>query len=255
MKTTEILIVTYQRDFRYLVYALRSIKKYVTGFSGVTVAFPEPDLSAFDELLKDSRIDRSSIKLAPFDQWEGKGFLHHMYLKVCADLIVPKADRILHMDSDCFFTRPVTPASYTNEHDMPIVVHAPFDWLIRQQGNLVLWQQAVERALGWKPVHEFMRRHPLMFNRDVYHTTRTKIHQHTQMSLESFMKAQRNEFPQTFAEFPTLGEIAWTCHHADYVWRDQSKGEWPQDNPMETCWSHREPTAEDRQRLEKALLL
>lgn len=252
--TTEILIVTYARDFRYLKYCLRSVNKFARDFARCNVIVPHTDVGQMSEMIKEWN---SPIPLATdsFLEWPGKGMLHHMYIICCADEWLPQADRILHMDADCFFSMPASPADYLDDQGRPIMVHAPYDWLIAQQGNFILWQQAVERALGWKPVHEFMRRHPSVYRRDLYPVARKMIEQHTGRPFREFIMDQRNEYPQTFAEFPTLGEVAWVRFHNDYVWRDQSKDEYPNPDRMEVCWSHREPTPHDIARFEKAGLL
>ena len=254
MKKTEILIVTYAKHFNYLLYCLRSINKYARNFARCTVIVPHTDVSKMADMIEAWNLP-VPLEVASFLEWPGKGFLHHMYIICCTDNWLPHADRIMHIDADCFFTAPVTPADYCDDKDRPIMVHAPFEWCIAQQGNLADWQIAVERALGWKPVHEHMRRHPIMYNRDVYRVVRSMVEQHTGQSFESFAQNQRNEFPQTFAEFPTIGEVAWVRFHDDYAWRDQSKGEYPEGNKLDFCWSHREPTADDIARFRKAGLL
>lgn len=240
--TTDILIVSYKRDFRYLKYCLRSIVKFCTGFEACKVMVPYPNVDECRKLLDGWQVGTFPIEYEGFDEWPNLGMVHHMHLIMNSDTLC-QGDFVLHTDSDCVFTKPITPESFMVD-GKPILYHATFRWLISQQANLSCWQEAVERALGWKPVREFMRRHPAVHYRDVYAKTRKIIEEHHKCSMEWFMKQQRNSFPQSFAEFPTLGEVAWKCFHDQYYWIDQEKNEVDKSHIYQ-AWSHREPTEDD----------
>ncbi len=57
------------------------------------------------------------------------------------------------------------------------------------------------------------------------------------MKFEDFVLSGRNEFPQTFAEYPTLGAFAWAFHQYEYHWIDIDKEPPPPDR-QKTYWSH-----------------
>ena len=94
-----------------------------------------------------------------------------------------------------------------------------------------------------------MRSRFLTYNRTLYLKTRELIENHTKQSVDEYIKIQKNEFPQTFAEYPTLGEVAWKFFHDDYYWVYTEKGEHYKfaepDSKVRQAWSHRPPTDED----------
>lgn len=231
---TDIFIVSYHKDFPFLQYCLKSIEKFATGFHNVVLMIPRRDMDEFW-----CRVDPAhcrQVNLVPFDEWPDKGMLHHMALVMTAPNYCHHADLILHMDSDCVFTEPVTPGDYIRD-GKPILLHARYDWLIKQQGNLLNWKVAAQNALGIEVEHEFMRRHPSLHLPAVYAKTRAMIEEQHQRLLEDYIKSQRNEFPQTFAEFPTLGAVAWNHFHDQYHWVNQETEPWPP-NKMKQYWSH-----------------
>jgi hypothetical protein len=66
--------------------------------------------------------------------------------------------------------------------------------------------------LGIDVEWETMVRHPAVFHVDMYRRMRTHIEDRHKYPFTQYVLLQRNEFPQTFAEFPTLGAYAL---HAD----------------------------------------
>lgn len=250
IKTT-ILIVSYKRDFRYLKYCLRSVQKFCSGFAVCRVFVPEQDVQECEALFTPK--ESMPITVSGFNEWPGKGMLHHMLLVLHADELCPESDLILHTDSDCVFTKPITPESFMVE-GKPILYYASYRWLITQQANLSCWQDAVERALGWRPLFEFMRRHPAVHWRQVYAKTRALIEDYHKISVAEFMQKQRNEFPQSFAEYPTLGEVAWNYFKKQYHWIDQQNNELDKSH-IHQAWSHRDPVQEDMLVYEKLGIL
>jgi hypothetical protein len=240
----DIFIVSYERDFRYLKYCLRSIQKFAHDFHRVHLMVPNRDVVALYRETEFDKIKRGDWFLHTFNEWEARGMLHHLYLEMMADKYAYGADLILHTDSDCIFTGPVTPDHYLVD-EKPILRYASYDWLAAQQPNLREWQRAVENALGWKPVNEFMRCHPAVHYPRVYEKAREAIECHTGRTMADYIRNGRNEFPQSFAEYPTLGEIAWTYFRPLYHWINEERTP-RSDTRIRQAWSHQEPTNEDR---------
>jgi hypothetical protein len=238
--TTDILIVSCAKHFNWLRYALLSCKKFATGFRQIKILIPSEDLSDMTPLLTELSVkDGITSRIQCYDDWPGKGFLRHEHVIMCSDEFTD-ADFVCHIDSDCMFTEPVTPEDYF-VNGKPILVHASFHWLINfQQANLAMWQVAVQQAVGWAPTEETMRRHPAVHYRKTYQKARECIESHTGMSCADYIKSCQNDFPQTFAEFPTLGAVAWKFFHGDYHWLNQEKGEWPH-SKLTQWWTHQSP--------------
>ena len=247
---TNIHICSYARDFRYLFYGLRSIVKFMSGFNEITLLIPTRDIPIFMQSIPNDLKDKlgNFIKVIYFDEWENKGMLHHEYKVLCADIDCPNADYILHLDSDILITKPMDASEFFYENK-PILFHTLYTSLEKIQPNLLLWQVAVTNALGWIPEHEFMRSRFLTYKRTLYSKTRELIENNTKQPVDQYIKAQRNEFPQTFAEYPTVGEVAWKFFHDAYYWADTDKGEHSKfaesDVKIRQSWSHRPPTDED----------
>jgi hypothetical protein len=236
---TEIFIVSCSKHFPWLDYALQSIGKFAHGFSGVTILVP----CGQDEEL--SNITGKITRTIPFthrcgQEWPDKGMLWHMAQIMRAEEWCPEADFILHTDSDCIFTEPFGPEDYF-VNGKPVLMHASFKWLINsQQANLEMWQHAVAAAVGWKPSDEFMRRHPAVHPRKLYAKARECIESHTKMPCDDYIQSCQNAFPQTFAEFPTLGAVAWRFFRNDYHWIDQQRQPFPI-GKLAQFWSHAPP--------------
>lgn len=216
---TSIFIVSYAKHYPYLEKCLKSIAKFATGFHELVVLVPDKDLAAFPIGIHFP--DTLSVSVLGEPEWEGKGFLWHMDRIMHADQYC-KGDWILHTDSDCVFTEPVTPQDYFVD-GKAVLCYASYDWLCKHQENIRLWQVAVENAIGFKPVNEFMRRHPAVHTKEVYPLARALIESRHCCSTSEYMKVQREAFPQTFAEFPTLGEVAWKYLPHYYHFVDQEK--------------------------------
>ena len=242
----ELLVISCAKHFSHLQYALRSIQKFARGFSACRVVIPRQDIPAMDSMVfvfpPDFK-DGFPIVVDGFDEWPNQGMLHHMHIIMHADQYCPDADIIMHFDSDWVFTKPVTPQDFLVE-GKPLIMYGSFDWLVNQvQGNLKMWQDATENAIG-KPVPiETMRWPRLLFWRDLYPMARREIEMWTGKNMVEFMRAQRNEFPQTFCEYVTLGNVAWRYHREKYFWRDQKTHGFPEPWKVHQAWSHEPPTA------------
>lgn len=213
----EILIVTYAKDMEFLRYCLKAVEKFAHGFSGVTLVVPEHERGQYDWAKK--------AKVRYFAERSGKGMLHHE-VQICrADEWCPGAWAVLHLDPDCIMWRKCSPADFF-VNGKPILYRERYTEL--RNPNRRLWQKAVEDAVGFKPEYETMCRHPAVHLRDVYRTLRNAAEKHTGMAFDDYVLSGRNEFPQSYAEYPALGAIAIrdfrsSYEMVDYDWRRDAK--------------------------------
>lgn len=236
-----ILIVTHTKDFQWLEHCLRSIEKYSSGFLEVMLALPmDTPWGDLTDLLAGLN-GNPPVHIHPFEEWPGKGFVHHAYLICCAEQLCKDADFILHMDADCVFREPVRPDDYFVS-GKPVLIGAPYDWVVNQFSDKThyKWRDAVEAAIGGKSEQEFMRRHPAVHYRHLYPKARYEILTHTHQDPADYIRSTKNDFPQTFAEFPMLGEVAWRYFHPLYEWVRQDRDPWPHDKLIQ-LWSHGSP--------------
>lgn len=245
MPTTDILIVSCAKHFPWLRYALKSIERFAHGFRQCKVLIPENDSDKLQHLLGDfSNSFGIPIRIAMFKDWPSKGFLRH------EDIIIHSnewtdADFILHSDSDCLFVEEFRPQDYFVE-GKPVLMHGSYKWLREVvQANLDMWRETVERAIGGPVEQETMRRHPAVFSRFLYPKTQECIRAHTKSDAHDFIHSCREEFPQGFCEFNTLGAIAWRHFHDDYHWINHQELHengipWP-NSKLVQFWSHGNP--------------
>jgi hypothetical protein len=232
---TAILMVTYRKDLDFAVCAMRSTTKFATGFSDKLLIVPNEDVALFSGPALEH-----GYRIEGFNETPQKGMLHHMVMVLQADLLCPDADVILHQDGDCLFTAPVTPDDYLHE-GKPVVLRQRYEEF-KAYASRYSWKACVQAATGIDPEWETMVRHPNVFRRDTYRRTREAIERHTGMDWQAYILAQRNLFPQTFAEFPTLGAVAIAQTPEDYCWASLVAGQFEDHEPgpskMKDFWSH-----------------
>lgn len=233
--TTDLLIITFARDFPYLHHSLRSMVKFCTGFRRLVLMVPHSDAGAAHELVNRVAPD-FPVLLIPYEEWPGMGFMHHMFQVMHSDYFTD-ADRIGHMDADAIFTAPVTPESFMVD-GRPIIRYEPFSRIGKRHPNITQWQMAAEACLPFRVDHECMRCLPLFYCREVYSKARELIELKTSQSIDKYMKRQRNEYPQSFAEHPTLGIVAWKHFRDRHEFVEQNGDCATPDNFCQQFWSH-----------------
>jgi hypothetical protein len=197
-KKVHILYVTFNRDHDWLNYSMESIKRYCSGFSGVTIVVPIGDVSRF------LHFESYSTPECPVLI---KGFVHHLAMKCYADAFCPTADYILHMDPDCLFHEKVTPEDYFVD-GKPVLVIESFDVLKRYFPERAYWKHGVDEALGIDAKFETMCRHPAIHCAEIYPRVRRHVERiHTTPFTDYYLKG-KNSWPQNRSEFPVLGAYA-----------------------------------------------
>lgn len=251
-----LLMVSYRKDAAFAEYAMRSCKKFATGFYEYIVVVPHEDVEIFEQAAFGTE-----FIVKGFDERNGKGMLHHMAVILEGDLWCPGADGILVLDSDCLFTAPITPAEYMNG-SRPVICRERFEDF-KRYSERYSWKECVRNATGIDPEWETMVRFPMIHLPALLKFTRELITKHTGMDWKEYVLSGRNVFPQQFAEFPTLGAIAIQHFNELYHFVDWRVGE-PCDMPPMTIkqlWSHgglemindRHPTQTARQCMEEIL--
>jgi hypothetical protein len=178
------------------------------------------------------------IRISFYDDWPpGKGMLMHMRHIVYADEWCPDADFIAHIDADCIFTEPVTPEDYVKD-GRPILRYELFDRITKRHGGVGKWKEVTEKCLPFPIPYETMRCHPEVYHRGLYRETRDLMKIKTGKSVDDYMQEQRNEFPQSFCEFCTLGNVVMERFRDHYVLVEQSGDTVVPSNKLQQFWSH-----------------
>lgn len=230
---TEIFIVTYHKDAEFLKYSLYSIKKFASGFSGVTVVVPDRDVEIIEPICREWGPDNTTIET--FTEIEGKGMLHHMALECSADQFC-LADFFLHIDSDCIFMEPVTPADYF-VGGKPVLLMESYERFRDKHPGVLRWKDGTEKAIGREISFEFMRRHPAVHYRDIYAKAREMVETHHKIPFLDWAVSGQNEYPQSWSDYNLLGAAAWIRGRAKYHWINVANSLPPKDK-IAQFWSH-----------------
>ena len=235
---TEIFIVTHAKDFPWLKFCLRSIEKFASGFSGVTILVPDKDVDPLTKFaLEWGAYSHPGFCIIGGDEWTNAGMNWHMNEIMHADQHCPKADFIAHIDPDCVFTGPVTPETYLQD-GKPILRYENFNVIgVRHPGTL-RWQECTARCLPFPVHYETMRCHPEVYHRDLYPVARQQVEQKTGQPVADYIRQCRNEFPQGFSEFITLGNVAMQLFREKYHLVEQLNDRVVPDNHLQQFWSH-----------------
>lgn len=248
---TEILIVTYRKDFPWISWCLRAIHRHLTGFTGVTIVVPDGDLQLLAALMK-TESGPVRLRHRSYIEEPGKGMLHHMVAMAKANEFVPnKTQFVMHLDADCIFHTPTTPADYFKD-GKPILVCRTWESLADATGKVVSdcmqWRAPTEAQLGLKCPMYTMCRHPSLFPIEFYHKYRQHIAA-VHGNYQNYMLSGRNEFPQDRMDFTAMGAYAWHAMHDQFSWQDISHStDYPKDR-LKVYWSHGGITPEIEQEL------
>lgn len=246
---TSIFIVSYAHDFPWLVHCLRSIGKFCSGFSDVTIVVPTRDAV----MIQGMNLTRERVH---YHTEYGDGHLWHLWKKLTADEFTD-ADYLLFVDSDCVFNRKVTP-EYFFMDGVPYLPYTPYSKLTTvhfdgQKKTAVPWQPGVESALKHPVEFEFMRRHPMCFSRSLLKSAREHLEKLHNMPTENYVMnvAKRG----LFSEFNYWGAYAY-YHQPESLrfYNTEVDGALIPPACITQFWSHKPPTDPENQQKLAAIL-
>ncbi len=184
--TTSIFIKSFPKDYGWLSYCLKSIQKFASGFSEVVVAIPDDsNLPLTQERLV--KIKEPGA-LATSAHQHGLGYCWQQIVKMNADKYT-SSDYVVHLDSDCIFTKPVTPKDLMVD-DKPLWLMTPFAEILPTDKNLEAHFESIKAFSGIPPEFEYMRRHSQMIPRWAYGCFRDYVQQRHGQSFETWALSQ-----------------------------------------------------------------
>ena len=154
-----------------------------------------------------------------------------------ADQCCPSADFIAHIDPDCVFTAPVTPETYI-KNGKPILCYERFSNIVLRHPGIATWQNCTTNCLPFPVVYETMRHHPEVYHRGLYAIARQQMWKKTGQYVKDYIRSCRNEFPQTFCEFVTLGNVAMHLFPELYELVEQFSDRITPPKHLQAFWSH-----------------
>jgi hypothetical protein len=236
-------MLSWAPDARWLVFALRSLQRYATGFERVVVVYPD----------RDDAVMRPICELhgaEPHPQAEPPppaGHLAQNATKCMADVLCPDASHVLHMDSDCVLTRATSSDEFFRD-GKPLLVRRR--WEHAEAADV--WREPTRRALGWDPAWETMMYLPIVHDRATYGALRRHVEQLHGVDFSKYVLSQRPTWPYGFCEFNALGNLA-VEQLADRYALLTTPDEPMPERPVEQQWSHGEITAAHEEWLEETL--
>jgi len=232
--TTDIFIRSFDGDFEWLKYCLRSIQRFATGFRRTIVVVPNGQTPPTGTAEVVFSIHES-----------GDGYMGQQVTKLHADCF-SDAEFILAMDSDTIFTRPVNPDDFVVNRRKVRWLYTPYSSLSGDGSQT--WKPITEKVMMRLVENEFMRRHPLVAPRWVLQGFREWMWKIHGMSIEAYVMSQPD---RNFSEWNALGAYLWFYHHDKIEWQNTN------DDIGIPCvhqsWSHGGLNDDLRNHLEKAL--
>lgn len=213
----DIFIKTRPHDYPWLEWCIKSIGQFADGFRRAILKSPSP-IPSF------GYIEQHKETLSPIPDKE-PGYLWQQVCKLHADEHTD-AEWILFMDSDCVFTRPVSPSGFIHD-GKPIWLYTPLD---QARPDQHVWAPVMEKFLGRKPQHEFMRRHPFIVQRWMLEEFRKFCQYRHGKSLEEYIMGEAdpgNNLALKFSEWNCLGFFLWEYHRDKVAWFVDSKAGTP----------------------------
>ena len=186
----DILIRSYSGDFNWLNYCLQSYYKYASGFRSIHITVPINDIGF---LCHQKEVIHAGVV------WKDD-YLGQQRDKLYADTFC-NSQFICHLDSDCIFTKPVTP-ELLMPNGKPVM-------LFEKHGLNTPWPPMMQKALGWDSEYDFMRRHPFVFPRWIYLEFRKWFKNKHKCELSDWIKSQP---AHQFTEFNVLGAWCYKVH-------------------------------------------
>ncbi len=234
MTKHQVLIASYRKDFPWLRHLLRSLDKFASDdFMCPVIAVPSADKKEADAMVREIQ---SHVHV---QEWDGPGFGRAQDAMMSGDILCPFADYVWLLGSDCLATAPFSPANYSDPATgLPVMLYNTWGHMAKHAPVTLMWRPGVEKAFGWEPKGEFMRRLPLAYPRGLFKPMREFIEKRHNRPFKEYVWHNVNHC-RDFSESNVMGEWAWRHHQADYSWQclDDYKGAWPA-LPIVQHWSH-----------------
>lgn len=263
----EILVTTYGTprmrvsgkvvsEIDWLKYNLRSMRKWLIGFQGITIAHPRKEDNLFKPLA-----EQFDCRLYGYDEVDGKGFVQHQAIMALADTFLPKATtHVLHVDADCCFKMSTTPMDFFSD-DKPIYLWRTYDSLSKADpknpnskvvSDCAMWKEPTEWQLGMKVNEYTMTRLPTILPIEFYAPYRAHVEKVHRKPFLQFHLDSKNDHPSQSMDFTAYGAWAFHFMHDKFRWFDCENEEYPIDR-LQQYWGHGGITPEIAQQLENLI--
>lgn len=229
--SASIFIKSWKQDLPWLHYCLRSIRKFGSGFEGITLVVDE---SCTPRMMKDFNL--SGVTLVRVPDWEN-GYVQQQAVKLSAGQMI-SSDLILFVDSDCIFHTPFSPESFMRD-GKPVLLKTKYGNL----GGAEAWKAITEAVVGWPVEYEYMRRLPWMYRRDTLFAFKN-----TFPELIPKLKTLKD---RSFSEFNALG--AFIDRYESHLYHVSDTEVWMPPSVARQFWSWSGLNTDDKKAVEELL--
>lgn len=192
----DVFYKTYNKDFNWLDYSLRSLKKHVTGYDNIHILVPKTQIAQFREQFK-SLPDRTIVH--EVNEY-GSGYMYQQVCKMQAHKYSDAAF-IMFSDSDLIYDHDINLQTFI-ETRKPEILYTSYD----KVGDAKCWKEPTEAFIKDPQEYEFMRRNNLIYHR----STLEAIEQYEPNLEYIVMNSPR------FSEFNAIGAFAWKFEKDKY---------------------------------------
>lgn len=215
--THQILIASYAKDFPWLLHNLASQKLFCRGFLPPTVVVPNHDVAGAQAVAAQSYPEARVIGAEPPPRPAGawSNFLRAQIDMMKGDIHCPEADYVHLLGSDCF-VRDVYHPEQVFKDGKPVMLYSSYAALEVGHPAVKCWYDGTEHALGFEVEHEFMRRLPLVYPRDLYCRVRKWVSDTHNSTFEGYVYSRGHA--KNHSESNILGAYAWKFMHHAYHW-------------------------------------
>lgn len=196
MKTIDIFIKSYSKDFWLLHVCIMTIQRYVTGYRNIVLVIPEHEKDLFD-----TRGLPENTLIHYVNDQSHDGWLHQQWFKMSAHRYTD-ADYILFGDSDCIFTYPLDLQPFVQD-GRPEILYTSWD----KVDAAICWKRPTEIFMKEPVPYEFMRRNCMIYHRQTLVDIEAYCPQLEQMIMNSKIR---------FSEFNAMGAFAYKYHSEKY---------------------------------------
>lgn len=237
--TNQVLIASYQKDFVWLGPCLASLKKFSRGFLPPVISVAPNDYIGAREIA-DRYYPETEVLVHCDQRGLAKGNLRAQLSMMNGDVLCRDADYVWLVGSDCIVQSEFSPEPFFKDGKPAMLINSYehlFKYVPRE--NLIPWQMGVERALGYCPNYEYMRRLPLMYPRELFRFTREAVCARHACNFTDYVYDVHSPTSwSNFSESNILGAFAHKYEPALFEWIDIDNRPDPIPNPLIQFWSH-----------------
>ena len=219
MKTVDIFLKTFGRDFWLLKVVLESIKRNVVGYYNLILVIPATDQKRFRKEFESEQNALPPNTITFFVDYPGpNGYIWQQWFKMRA-FEYSSSEYIMYTDADCIFDRSLNVRDLI-KGDKPEIIYRAWDtcegWF---------WKKATEDFMGEQVPYEFMARQNMVVHRRTLENIATKMPKLKDKLLKlKPYKFSKNE--DRFSEYNAIGAYCYKYEQSQYTFLAESDLPW-----------------------------